>query len=281
MRRTATEEVKHKRAVQGALSITGASLGLAALGTKGGAVALRKYPKVMKIKPEKLDSASLGLMTTGAGVGGLSGYHYAALQRAENKSQKKMERDNKMLEHSAFGVVNKANWDDDSSARAAQYAGYGAAAAGVGGAVAAPDLRDIRVKYQMRPINAKMKKQRKARQKAGDKSIRAELERNSYRAGRHNLFNRAEYGDGHAIDANIEGAERAGQKATKQTKRFYVAEKKIARLVRRGEKIKSEGKLLTPKIRVAALGLGGAGLVGSEVARQHRIQKDDWWSDSN
>jgi hypothetical protein len=101
-KRDTYEEVKHKRAVQGALSIGTATLGLAALGSKGGAVALKKYPNALKsvheapkqvrrLKAKTLNDASLTLTTGGAGLGGMSGYHFAALQRAENKAERERE----------------------------------------------------------------------------------------------------------------------------------------------------------------------------------------------
>jgi len=264
MSRPATEEVKRKRAVQGALSITGATLGLAALGTKGGAVALRRYPKALKsvtINPKRLDSASLGLMTTGAGTGGLSGYHYAALQRAENKSQRKMERDNKMLEHSAFGVVTKAMWDDkskekkpDTGLRATQYGGYGAAAAGLGGALAAKDISGPYVKYRLK----KVKRTEKATVKARDKTAAA----------------RTKYSE------NVEAEKPNTGKTVRGAKANWEATQKLGRLADKKINIRTTG---TPKVRAAALGLGAAGLVASEAARQRRKVKknDEWWSDSN
>jgi hypothetical protein len=110
--RKTREDVRHKRAVQGAMSVGTATIGLAALGTKGASMALRRSPKALKkitmvpkstrrrMTPESLNSASISLTTAGAGLGGASGYHFAALQRAENKAQKENEK-------SAFGVTHK------------------------------------------------------------------------------------------------------------------------------------------------------------------------------
>lgn len=264
----ASDEVKRKRAIQGGLSITGATLGLAALGTKGGAMALRKYPSVSRFNPKKLERASLGLVTAGAGVGGLSGYHFAALQRAENKAERQREkRVNKMLEYSPFGVVSKAKWDDDSTAKTAQYAGYGGAAAGVGGAVAARDIRDAVTGYQTRKLRPRLGKQKKKMLSAEKKGLAAqEKSAESLRSvGAH----------------HIPGENKYDAKAAKQTKRFFGAEGKAMKLTKKIKNIKANNVSLTPKIRVAALGAGGAALVGSEIARQHRVQKNDWWSDSN
>jgi len=80
---------------------------------------------------------------------------------------------------------------------------------------------------------------------------------------------------------NIPGENKYDARASKQNRRFFGAEGKALKLSAKTKKIKAKNVSLTPKIRVAALGAGGAALVGSEIARQHRVQKNDWWSDSN
>lgn len=86
----------HKKRVQAGLSVAGSTLGLAALGTKGGAVALRRLaPKGAHAasnaasRARRLDNASLGLVTTASGVGGASGFNFASIQRQEAKNQMK------------------------------------------------------------------------------------------------------------------------------------------------------------------------------------------------
>lgn len=106
-----SRDLAHKKRVQAGFSLTAAGLGLGALATKGGGAGarqlLRRAPKVatrMRLRPhvpDVLDRTSLGLVTTGAGVGGISGINFAALQRAEAKKE-----DPRVIK-SAFGVVMK------------------------------------------------------------------------------------------------------------------------------------------------------------------------------
>lgn len=120
-----SKEVAHQKRVQAALSTTSAIAGLSALGTKGGAAAARKLakpavaaklalkPKTVEALPkaaEHMDKFSLAALTTGAGVGGMGGLHFAALQRAEAKQQEKGRIE---VGKSAFGVthVSKAVYD--------------------------------------------------------------------------------------------------------------------------------------------------------------------------
>lgn len=93
-------ELSRKKKIQATTSIVGSTLGLSALGTKGGAVVLRRLAKpAAKAKhardaaklghrAQQLDRASLGLVTTASGVGGLSGYNFASIQREEAKREK-------------------------------------------------------------------------------------------------------------------------------------------------------------------------------------------------
>lgn len=88
------KDLERSRKVQGALSLGGASIGLAALGTKGGSIAARKLVKPVIAGPAKkplstkLNEASIGLTTLGAGVGGASGIHFYRLMAKENKVHK-------------------------------------------------------------------------------------------------------------------------------------------------------------------------------------------------
>jgi hypothetical protein len=91
------DTMAHRKRVQGALSLTTATLGLSALGTKGGSVVLRrvaKHPRMvaraagMENAANKIDSATVPLLTTSAGIGGVGGFNFAAIQRAEAKREK-------------------------------------------------------------------------------------------------------------------------------------------------------------------------------------------------
>lgn len=83
-------EIRRRKRVQGHISQATATLGLAALATRGGASAvgrLKKVPKLMSLGP-KLKEASNTLTTTGAGIGGVGGYNFAAYTNAESKKRK-------------------------------------------------------------------------------------------------------------------------------------------------------------------------------------------------
>lgn len=109
-------DLAHKKRIQAGLSLAGAGLGLAALGTKGGAVAtrqtLKRVPEVarrLKLTPkvaEKADKTSLGLVTTASGLGGASGIHFAALQREEAKKEDRVAKN-------AFGVSKAEQYGAD------------------------------------------------------------------------------------------------------------------------------------------------------------------------
>jgi hypothetical protein len=260
----ASDDVKHKRAIQGAMSIGTATIGLAALGTKGASMALKRSPKMIRRLPKSISSDSLNrgsisLTTAGAGLGGASGYHFAALQRAENKAERQREgKVNKMLEYSPFGVVSKAKWDDDSAMKTAQMAGYGGAAAGLGGAVAANEVRGAVNQYRLRGVRAGLSTQKKKMKEAEKKATSAQKK---------------------AAKQSVPGQGKYDIAARKQTKKFYGASNKAMKLVKTGKKMKDA--LPTAKVRAIALGVGGVSLAGSEIARQNRVQKNDWWSDSN
>lgn len=91
--------------------MTGATLGLGALATKGGAIAARRMakpsgkhaaaPKINPALARRLDKGSLGLITLGAGLGGIGGYNFASIQHQEAK------RERETVKKSAFGVVEK------------------------------------------------------------------------------------------------------------------------------------------------------------------------------
>lgn len=291
MPRTTSEEVKHKRAVQGAMSIGTATIGLAALGSKGGSMALKKYPKALKgmknIDSQKLNSASISLTTAGAGLGGMSGYHFAALQRAENKAER--ERDgkvNKMLEYSPFGVVTKANWKD--TAGTAQGAGYVGALGGVGTALAAPDINRYFVGRSKAERNKTRKTAYKRSDAANSKAMRnisnnremASALKDEIKFSRENRdFSEADRSIRQGQIADIETDVQQANK--KNVKGVLRAQKKIFKPLKQAEKnLKAtKSRFSTPKIAAVALGAGGLSLAGSEMARQaKKEQVGKWWS---
>lgn len=86
-------EIRRRKKIQGAVSVTTATLGLAALGSRGAGAAVNRAAKLKKLSPSaaklgpKLNSASTTLTTTGAGVGGVGGYNFAAYTNAEGRKR--------------------------------------------------------------------------------------------------------------------------------------------------------------------------------------------------
>lgn len=86
-KRESKPSLRRSKQVQAALSYGSATLGLSALGVKGGSVIARRIPKYAQYAG-RLNDASLALTTTGAGVGGVSGFNFARQQRIEAKREK-------------------------------------------------------------------------------------------------------------------------------------------------------------------------------------------------
>lgn len=97
--------IAHQKRVQAATSITGGTLGLAALAARGHSSMLNRavksgkllptQAKEVKAKSQKLTDASTYLTTTGAGVGGVGAYNFASYTNAEGKRdiKKNLEED--------------------------------------------------------------------------------------------------------------------------------------------------------------------------------------------
>lgn len=83
-------ELAHRKKVQSATTIAGSTLGLAAIGALGGAKLLPRATKLGKTPrgqayARHLDRAATQLSIGAGGVGGVGGYNFAAIQRAEAK----------------------------------------------------------------------------------------------------------------------------------------------------------------------------------------------------
>lgn len=84
-------QLRHRNKVQAGITTAGATIGLAALGTKAGGSVARKL-----IKPaakgekiaERMERHTTGLLTAGAGLGGVGGFNAAAIYRQEAKRPK-------------------------------------------------------------------------------------------------------------------------------------------------------------------------------------------------
>ena len=89
-------ELRRRKAMQSKISITGGTLGLAALGARGAGskIGLRAAQRAgVKVKNpaatgEKLKDASNLLTTAGAGVGGVGAFNFAAYTQAESKRRR-------------------------------------------------------------------------------------------------------------------------------------------------------------------------------------------------
>lgn len=76
-------QLRHRKNVQAGLSTATATIGIAALGSKSGAALLRRRGSLRAA--QKLESHTTGLLTGGAGLGGVAGFNSASISRAEAK----------------------------------------------------------------------------------------------------------------------------------------------------------------------------------------------------
>ena len=110
-RESTNADLARAKRQQANLSTASAGLGAAALGTKGASFAITRTNKPKEFGPvtqkaavrlaraHKLDKTSLGILTTAAGVGSISGLRFAHVQREEAK---KIEKG--LIMTNAFGV---------------------------------------------------------------------------------------------------------------------------------------------------------------------------------
>lgn len=90
------DDISDAKRTQAYLTAGGSALGVAALGTKGGASVAsrmaRSRPKgswKLRSTANRLNSAAENATIGAAGVGGVSGFNFAAIQRAEGKKKKR------------------------------------------------------------------------------------------------------------------------------------------------------------------------------------------------
>jgi len=104
-------EIRRRKKIQGAVSRTTGTLGLASLGAFGaskipGAKFMTKTPRLRRvaasINTKKAKDTALGLSTAGAGIGGAASYNFAAYTNAEGRKRGPI----KKTGTSAFGVVH-------------------------------------------------------------------------------------------------------------------------------------------------------------------------------
>ena len=145
-RQMTKKELAHRKRIQAATSVAGSTAGLTSLGLLGASAIVgrgkgkKAARQAMALKDKAFMAGSIG-----AGIGGVSGYNFAAIQRAEAKQQ---ERGTKMnvgkrlvpaasaYGSSAFGIDHVAKLYDPEERRhkqtGAAAAGLGAIAAGTG-----------------------------------------------------------------------------------------------------------------------------------------------------
>lgn len=75
------EELARRKRIQAHLSVAGGTLGLTALGAKGAGLALGRAGKA--VHAVKADKTAIGILTGGAGLGGVGAFNFAATQKAE------------------------------------------------------------------------------------------------------------------------------------------------------------------------------------------------------
>lgn len=123
-----------RKKAQEIISATTATLGLSALATKGGAVgikqAIARSPRAAKVAylprvAERLDKATIPVLTTSAGIGGLGGFNFASIQREEARRER---------EKYGRTTMAKALTDRERQQRRRYVAGFGALGATATGA---------------------------------------------------------------------------------------------------------------------------------------------------
>src|SRR6478609_4041632 len=108
-------EIRRRKKLQATSSKVGGTIGLTALGgtlvaSRGGRNTLRKIPKLkghLAAPPpkdpnrDKIKGAITPLLATGAGIGGVSAFNFAAYTNAESRKRKQVKKASGL---SAFGV---------------------------------------------------------------------------------------------------------------------------------------------------------------------------------
>lgn len=90
MRNMSQREIQHRKAVGSKLTMAGSTLALGSLGAKGLATAAPKIGKLAKIPglAAQADKAATNLAIGATGIGGASGFNFAAYTKAEAKQRK-------------------------------------------------------------------------------------------------------------------------------------------------------------------------------------------------
>lgn len=140
-------QIKRKKTIQGRISQTTGTLGLASLGAFTASKlpksqrAVKLVPKLKKINSRKAETAALGLSTTGAGIGGVGSYNFAAYTKAEGekKIKKNVEEVTAMepvygeegiaKNWSATGPIHSSEYKRTKRAKAYEVGAWGSAAA--------------------------------------------------------------------------------------------------------------------------------------------------------
>jgi hypothetical protein len=87
------KRIARQKKAQAAFSLTGGTLGLAALASRGRAAQVTRRGGAGAFKAaEKLKDRSTALTTAGAGVGGVGAYNFASYTNAEAKKQQKLKK---------------------------------------------------------------------------------------------------------------------------------------------------------------------------------------------
>lgn len=84
--------IARQKKAQAAFSLTGGTLGLAALASRGRAAQLGRRGEAGIAAANKFKDRSTALTTAGAGVGGVGAYNFASYTNAEAKKQQKLKK---------------------------------------------------------------------------------------------------------------------------------------------------------------------------------------------
>lgn len=283
-------ELSRKKKIQATTSIVGSTLGLSALGTKGGAVALRRLAKPaakarharnaakLTHRAQQLDRASLGLVTTASGVGGLSGYNFASIQREEAKREKagkvlvaKRDKSRKKLPKSGGINLDRRRKVHQNIAEGALATGTGAAAGAAVGRTMANrriKLRTYDASKQKFHANVKLK----AAMKSGDEANRLQNEGYKIKRELGNVEPARRGGVSYAAGRQIDRGAKQAVKATQEAKTHRAAAGKATAALKKIPKPKS-----AKGYAAAAVGLGGATIATHRFNRRAGKPYNGWW----
>ena len=147
--RMSDEELARRKRAQARFSITGSTLGLTALGLKGGSAAAKLVPKAERLTaaipalkkipadaPKRISDAATTTAIGAAGVGGVGGYNFAAYTKEDARRNHNKQKVRKAMAGDSEGTeVSFKLKKRPERSRTIQRVGQSAAGAGIGAAL--------------------------------------------------------------------------------------------------------------------------------------------------